>query len=131
VETDFEEPYNGLEIVEQSELDHFNAILQEAQRLAAKAEKDKPRKRPKIYYGNSKRTLKRQKNYQEDLAKQGQLSLFGYMAHMENKVKERAHLERLVARTLESEQVSDLESEAEALVSERVNQVRRRELLMH
>jgi len=29
-EMDFEEPFCGLEIVEQSALDHFNAILQKA-----------------------------------------------------------------------------------------------------
>jgi hypothetical protein len=41
-ETDIREPYDGPEIVEQTALDHFNAILQKAQRLAAEAEKEKP-----------------------------------------------------------------------------------------
>jgi len=55
---DFEEPFCGLEIVEQSALDHFNAILQKAQTLVAQAEMEKPQKRPKRYNGKSKRTLK-------------------------------------------------------------------------
>jgi hypothetical protein len=42
-EVGFKEPCydsdNGLEIVEQSALNHFNSILQNAQRLAAEAEK--------------------------------------------------------------------------------------------
>jgi len=41
-EPDLEESDDGLEIVEQSALDHFNAVLQEAQKLAAKAEREKP-----------------------------------------------------------------------------------------
>jgi len=53
-----EEPYYGLEIMEQSELDHFNAVLQKAQKLAAKAERENPQKCPRKYNGKSKRTLK-------------------------------------------------------------------------
>ena len=46
--TNLDNPYdNDLEIVVQSELDHFNAILQKAQSLAAKKEREKPQKRPK------------------------------------------------------------------------------------
>jgi hypothetical protein len=41
-ETDLEKPCYGLEIVEQSALDHFNAVLQKAQELAAKAERENP-----------------------------------------------------------------------------------------
>ena len=55
-----EEPNNDLEpeIVEQSALDHFSAILQKAQRLAAEAERQNLRKR-KRYDGTSKSTQKR------------------------------------------------------------------------
>ena len=42
-ETNLDNQYDGdIEIVEQSELDHFNAILQKAQTLAAKKEREKP-----------------------------------------------------------------------------------------
>jgi hypothetical protein len=125
-ETDFEEPYDGLEIAEQTALDHFNAILQKAQILATKAEKDKPRKRPRRYSGKSQRTLKRQKDRREALAKQGQLSLFGYMSYMKNKAMEKKPLEQPMTRTSEGEQISESESDSdvEVLVSERVDQVR-------
>jgi hypothetical protein len=43
-EADIREPYGGPEIVEQSVLDHFNDVLQKAQRLAREAEREKPRK---------------------------------------------------------------------------------------
>lgn len=132
-----EEPYNGLEIVEQSALDHFNAVLQKAQRAATEAQKEKPRKRPKRYDGKSKRTLKRHKNFREDLAKKGFLSVFDFMAHMKETAQKKVCLEQLVPRELESEQVSDSEESApeeldtEALVSEHTDQVRRKDLLMH
>ena len=61
-DTDIEELYDdGPKIVKQSELDHFNTILQKAQRIAAEAEKSQ--KHPKKYNGKSKRTLKRHKRY--------------------------------------------------------------------
>src|SRR6266566_9082563 len=46
-ETDIKDPYDGLEIVEQLELDHFNAILQKAQKLAMEAQGERPQKRPR------------------------------------------------------------------------------------
>jgi len=87
-----------LEIVEQSALDHFNSVLQKAQRAAAQAEKDNPRKRPKRYDGTSKRTLKRRKQFREDQEKKGFLTLFEFMARMEEKAKKKADMEQLVAR---------------------------------
>jgi hypothetical protein len=57
-EIDIEESDDGLEIAEQSALDHFNAILRKAQRAATEAEREKSRKRPRTYDGKSKRTLK-------------------------------------------------------------------------
>lgn len=136
-EMDIDGPYDGLEIVEQSALDHFNAILQKAQSVAAEAEREKPRKRPRRYEGKSKRTLKRREKCREELAKQGYLSVFDFMAHVKETAEKKAHLEHLVAMTLESEQVSDSEEsgleelDTEALVSKHVDQVRRRDLLMH
>jgi hypothetical protein len=142
-ETDLEETHDSLEIVEQSALDHFNNILLKAQELAANAEREKPRKRPKRYDGKSKRTLRRRKKLQEDLRKKGYPSLFDFMARAEDKAKKKARLERLV--TMASERPEQLEvSESEesegsapeeldtgALVSEHTGQVRRKQLLMH
>lgn len=129
-ETNLEKQYDGLEIVEQSALDHFNSILQKAQKLAAKAEKNKSQKRPKRYEGKSKRTLKRRKKCGEDLAKKGFLSVFEFMAVVKEKAQKKAHMEQLVARTMESEQVSEEsapeELDTEDLVSKCVGQVRRR-----
>jgi hypothetical protein len=108
--------------------------LQRAQGLAAKAEKEKPRKRPRQYNGKSKRTLRRHRKQQKDLAKQGYLPLFDYTAHMKEKA---AHQEQLIAGALEGEQVSEEsapESDTEALVFKRVAkcvaQVRCRDFLM-
>ena len=105
-ETDFEE-FCDLEIVEQSALDHFNTVLQKAQRIVAKAEKEKPPKRPKRYEGKSKRTLKWCKKCQEDLAKQGYLFVFEFMDHVRENAKKRAHTEQLAARALECKQESE------------------------
>jgi hypothetical protein len=132
-----EERYEGLEIVEQSALDHFNAVLQKAQRATAEAEREMPRKRPRRYDGKSKRTLKRHKQFQEDLAKKGYFSVFDFMAHVKEKAKKKEHLEQLMARELERIQVSDSEESApeeldpETLVSKCVDQVRHRDLLVH
>jgi hypothetical protein len=138
--TDLEESYDGLEIVEQSALDHFNAVLLKAQRTAAKAEKEKPRKRPRQYDGKSKRTLKRHKKYREDLAKQGYLSVFEFVEHVNQRDKKRAHIEQLAAKAIECEQESeseesvpqelDTKESSEDLVFECVGQVRCKEVLM-
>src|SRR6266566_4856312 len=61
-EIDIEDLYNGLKIVEQSELNYFNAILQKAQKLTMKAQGERPQKHSRRYDGKSKRTLKRHKN---------------------------------------------------------------------
>ena len=44
VDTDLEDPYDsdGLEIVDQSELDNFVTIMQKAQKIAAQVEREKP-----------------------------------------------------------------------------------------
>ncbi len=101
-----------LEIVEQSALDHFSAVLQEAQRAAAKAEKENPRKRPKRYDSTSKRTLKQRKQFQEDQDKKGFHTLFEFMAHME-KAKKKADMEKLVA-SVSAIEIEESESEESA-----------------
>ncbi len=134
-ETEVEEPHGCLEIVEQSELDHFSSILQKAQALAAEAERKKPHKHLKRYDGKSTRTLKQQKNFREDLAKQGYLPVFEFMAHMEETAKKRAHMEQLVTRAVENEQVLEEsapeELDTEDLVSKRTRQVHHQGSLMH
>jgi hypothetical protein len=121
-ETGFNNPYDDdLEIVEQSALDHFNSILQKAQSLAAKAEIEKPRKRPKRYKGNSERTLKRRKKEQEEFKRQGygDLSMFGFH------VAPKKAREREQAPEESAPEDSDTSS-----VSECVGQVRHREVLI-
>ena len=134
---DLKEQYNGLEIAEQFALDHFNAILKEAQRAIAEADKKNPQKCPRKYKGNSKRTLKWHRKNQENLSKQGYLSVFDFMAYVKKTTEKRSHLEQLVARASESEQVIELKESApeeldtEGLVSEHMDQVHCRDLLMH
>ena len=129
-EIDIEEPCYDLEIVEQTALEHFNAVLQKAQEVAAEAEKKNPRKRPRKYTGKSDKTLRRHKKRREDLAKQGFLPVFDFIARM----KERKQLGGAIAGTSESEQASQESApevlDTEALVSKRVGQVRRRSVLM-
>jgi hypothetical protein len=107
--------------------------LQKAQRAAAEASRDQ--KRPRTYDGKSKRTLKQCKKFQDDLAKKGYLSVFNFMAHVKETNKRKTDSRQLVARASESEQVSKEsepeELDTEALVSECMEQVRRRDLLMH
>jgi 5-methylcytosine-specific restriction endonuclease McrA len=68
---------SSVEVVEETALEHFSAILQQAQQLAMKAEKDQhaSRKRPVYYTGKSKRTEYRRKKARRDLATKGFLSL--------------------------------------------------------
>jgi hypothetical protein len=134
--TNPEEPCDDdLEIVEQSALDHFSDILQKAQCLATQAERERPRKCAKRYDGKSKRTLKRHKQHKEDLAKQGFLSVFEFLAYKMEKKRERAP-ETAVEMVTESEHTSestleDLELDTEALnvVFEHMGQVHCKEVL--
>jgi len=104
-EINLEKQYDGLEIVKQSALDHFNSILQKAQKLAAKVERDGLQKWPKRYEGKSKRTLKWCKKCWEDLAKKDFLLVFEFMAVIKEKAQKKAHMEQFVARIMESKQV--------------------------
>ena len=110
VDTDLEDPYDsdGLEIVDQSELDNFVTIMQKAQKIAAQVEREKPRKCPRTYDGKSKRTLKQHKKHREDLAKQGFLSVFHFIAFTKEQAKQRAINEQPVERATESEHVSGM-----------------------
>ena len=115
-ETEVEEQCNGPEITEQSALNCFNSTLQNALECATKAEHGNPRKRPTRYDGKSKRTLKRRKKHQEDLAKQGYLSVFKFTAYVKEKNKT-IHMDQLVEKPLESKQVME-ENAIEVLDSE-------------
>jgi hypothetical protein len=124
---------DDLEIVEQSELDHFVSVLQNAQKIAAKAEREqKPQKRPQKFDGKSERTRRRHKKRREDLAKQGFLSMFDFIAHSKEKACRKAQMEQLVAKTLESkraktvleEESSESESDTEELMPEHMSQGR-------
>ena len=130
VEAESEERYGDLEIVEQSALDDFNSILKRAQQLAAETERMMPQKRPRKYDSKSKRTLKHREQRREDLAKQGYLSVFKFMAHVEEKTKKKAWMEQLVEMAAEGEQASEEsaleEMDTEDLVSECVSQVHQR-----
>ena len=147
-ETDLEQAYDSLEIVKQTALDHFNAILQNAQRLAVEAKKDKSQKCQRKYNGKLSRTLLQRKKHQEDLAHKGFLSVSEFMAHVDDQAKKKACLGELVRLTLEASKSEesgpevghkqDSKSEKSvpdllitaALESKCVCQVHHRELLM-
>ena len=110
VDTDLKDPYDldGLEIMDQLELDNFVTIIQKAQKIAAQVEREKPQKCPKTYNGRSKRTLKQHKKRWEDLAKQGFLSAFDFITFTKEKAEWRANNKQPVERATESEQVSEM-----------------------
>lgn len=75
--------HNGPEITEQSELEHFSAVLQCAQQVAIQLEKEKlesrKRKTPRQYMGNSLQTKYRHKKARLQLAEKGFLGVFQYL----------------------------------------------------
>ena len=77
------DPSDRSEIIEQSELDHFSAVLQCAQQIASQLEKEKDksrkRKTPKQYRGNSLKTLSRRKRAKLQLAEKGFLGVFEFL----------------------------------------------------
>lgn len=109
-DSDLEDPC--LEIVEQSQLNHFISVLQNAQRVAARAERENPQKRPTTYDGRSKSTQKRRKKQKKDHEKQGYLSVFDYIALKKEEAEKRAQTEELVTREVESD-VAQIEQESE------------------
>ena len=84
-ETDLEDSCS--EIVEQTHLDHFISVLQNAQKAASLMMKEKDRKCRKPYNGRSKTTQKQRRKQKKDLAKQGYLSVLEFIAHMKEKAK--------------------------------------------
>jgi hypothetical protein len=74
-----------LEIAEQSELEHFSAVLQRAQKIAIQLEKDKDKlrtrkcKTPRQYTGNSLKTKYRHKKARLQLAEKGFIGVFEYL----------------------------------------------------
>lgn len=71
------------EIVEQSELDHFSAVLRCAQQIAIQLDKDKDKSRkrkiPRQYKGNSLKTISRRKRAKLQLAEKGFLGIFEFL----------------------------------------------------
>ena len=112
-----------------------------------KAEREKSRKCPKTYDGKSKRTLKRHKKHREDLARQGYLPVFDFIARMKEMSNQRTWMEQMAATALESEDseeaevaedVPNLEKSAsdefevvDLTMSDSEHQVRCRNSLMH
>ena len=91
-ETNLQDNCDGPEIIELSKLDHFVSVLQEAQRVAVEAqrEKDKQRTRPKTYTRKSRTSSWRYKKHQDDLMKQGYLPVFDFISHVKKKNKHKA-----------------------------------------
>ena len=91
---DADQPPDEAEIVEQSELDHFCAVLQCAQQIAVQLEKEKnesrKRKTPKQYAGNSLKTLSRRKQARLQLAEKGFLGVFEFLDHQKQTAVKKA-----------------------------------------
>ena len=75
------------DIIEESALDQFNMILQKAQQVSEQAEKERRKtcKRPRTYNGKSERTLKRRKQFKDDLEQKGFLSVFDFIVFTKTK----------------------------------------------
>jgi hypothetical protein len=75
------------DITEESALDKFNMILQKARRVSEQAEKERRKtcKQPRTYHGKSERTLKRCKQFKDNLAQKGFLSVFDFIAFTKKK----------------------------------------------
>ncbi|KAH9039781.1 hypothetical protein EDB85DRAFT_1887197 [Lactarius pseudohatsudake] len=77
------DPSDGPEISEQSELEHFSAVLQRAQQIAVQLEEEKERSRkrktPKHYNRKSLRTSYRHKKARLQLAEKGFIGVFEYI----------------------------------------------------
>jgi hypothetical protein len=75
------------EIIEDTKLRHFSAILQEAQRLAIRVQRDTraTQKQRSQYTRTSRESLRRQKKAREDLASKGFLPLREFMLKKQEK----------------------------------------------
>ncbi|KAF8271279.1 hypothetical protein EI94DRAFT_1698238 [Lactarius quietus] len=81
--TDPSDLSDGLDLVENTALQTFASMLQEAQRLAIRLEREKEsqkRRTPKTYRGDSKRTLYRREKARKALASQGFLDIRSFLA---------------------------------------------------
>ena len=76
------------DIIEESALVRFNAILKKAQQVSAQAERERRKtcKRPRTYNGKSKRMLKRHKQFKDNLEQKGFLSVFDFIAFTKKKM---------------------------------------------
>ena len=111
---------NSSEIIEESALEHFSAVLQEAQRLAIQAEKARNERNqwPKRYTGKSATTMYRHKKEQEKMASKGFLKLGDFLQRKGEEAKAKARLAAIankaatyhaIAIPEESEESSDIE----------------------
>ena len=77
------------DITEELALNQFNVILQKAQQVSEQAEKERRKtcKRPRTYNGKSKRTLKRCKQFKDNLKQKGFLSVFDFITLTKKKKK--------------------------------------------
>ena len=91
-ESNLQDNCDGPEIIEQSKFGHFVSVLQEAQRVAVEAqrEKDKQSTRPKTYTRKSRTSSWRYKKHQDDLMKQGYFPVFDFISHVKKKNKHKA-----------------------------------------
>ncbi len=76
------------DIIEESALVWFNAILKKAQQVSAQAERERRKtcKWPRTYNSKSKRTLKRHKQFKDNLEQKGFLSVFNFIAFTKKKM---------------------------------------------
>ncbi|KAH9053760.1 hypothetical protein EDB87DRAFT_1704770 [Lactarius vividus] len=94
---------DGPEIAEQSELEHFSAVLRHAQQVAIQLEREREvsrkRRTPRQYTGNSQKTLYRRKKTKLQLAEKGFLGIFEYLDHHSQRANNRAMSPGVTAMT--------------------------------
>ncbi|KAH9019768.1 hypothetical protein EDB85DRAFT_1896493 [Lactarius pseudohatsudake] len=96
---------DGPEIAEQSELEHFSAVLRHAQQVAIQLEREREisrkRKTPRQYTGNSQsqKTLYRRKKTKLQLAEKGFLGIFEYLDRHSQRANNRATSPGMTAMT--------------------------------
>ena len=114
------------EIVELSEIEHFTAVLQYAQRLAVEAERAKKRTQATHPPGKSERTMRRHKRAQRMLAEKGFLSLPEFVRRTSERENQKAKINAMVAAAMAQQNTStqpvEEEEEAEAEEEEKSSQ---------
>ncbi|KAH9016315.1 hypothetical protein EDB85DRAFT_1898189 [Lactarius pseudohatsudake] len=95
---------DGPEIAEQSELEHFSAVLRHAQQVAIQLEREREisrkHKTPRQYTGNSQKTLYRRKKTKLQLAEKGFLGIFEYLDRHSQRANNRATSPGMTAMTM-------------------------------